>query len=64
MAKTHAKNIELRRLAIDAKSEVPSMVRELEGVESGTEAPKRTVARFLLAGTKLAYGSKRAGVRD
>ena len=61
--KTHSKNIELRRLAIDAESEVPSMVRELEGVESDIEAPNR-LARFLLAGTKLAFGSKKAGVRN
>jgi hypothetical protein len=62
--KTHSKNIELRRLAIDAESEVPSMVRELEGVESDIEAPNRRLARFLLAGTKLAFGSKKAGVRN
>ena len=62
--KTHSNNIELRRLAIDAESEVPSMVRELEGGESDTDAPSRRLARFLLAGTKLAFGSKKAGVRN
>lgn len=63
--KARSKNIELSRLATDAKSEVPSMVRELEGVRSDTEAPNRgTAARFILAGTKLAYGSKKAGARN
>jgi hypothetical protein len=42
--KTHSKNIELARLATDAESEVPSMVRELESVESeDTETPNGNV---------------------
>jgi hypothetical protein len=63
--KTDSKNIELSILAADANSEVDAMVRELEGLASSTEASGREgTPRFILAGTKLAFGSKKAGVRN
>jgi len=62
--KGHSKNIDLARLATDVKSEVPSMVHELEGISSGSDAPtQRPATRFILAGAKLAFGSKKAGAR-
>ena len=62
--KTHSKNIELSKLATDPKSEVASMVRELEGWQSGPEASAQgSRSRFILAGAKAAFGSKKAGVR-
>lgn len=63
--KLHSKKIELSKLPIDANSEVKAMLRELEGTASGNGVPTRGVAgRFILAGTKLAYGSKKAGARN
>jgi hypothetical protein len=63
--KAHSKNIELSKLATDAKSAVPSMVRELESISTDNEASsQRPVARFILAGIKLAFGSNGAGARN